>query len=69
MRDYMIKSNIQISFKTTICTKGTDIFDVEAKVEKIIRDIISNNKVLKTLVDDDDNINILIKSKTEQYSE
>ena len=64
MRDYIVKSNIKINFKSTLYVNGTDKFDAEAKVERIIRDIISSNEILKSLVDSNGKIDVDFKFKT-----
>ena len=50
MRDYIVISEVVISFKSTIYLKATDYFDAEARVQKLIRDIISNNMDLLELI-------------------
>ena len=64
MRDYIVRSNVIIKFKSTIYVKGTDRFDAEAKIEKLLRDILSNNKVLNVLVDTDTFIDVNINAKS-----
>ncbi len=61
MRDYIVKSSVIISFNSTIYVKGTDYFDAEARVEKIIRDVISNNILLNSL-SNEGNVNVNIQS-------
>lgn len=63
MMDYIIKSNIKIEFDITMCQNGTDQFDVEAKVEKLIR--MSLEKSLNQFKDKKNKIYIEIKSNAQ----
>ncbi len=62
MRDYEVKSNVEIRFNVVMYTNAEDMFSAEARVEKVIRDIILNNVFLKNICNSNKNINIIIES-------
>lgn len=66
MRDYKVKSNVKVEFYTTMLQKGTDVFDVEAKMEKIIR--MSLETFLKDLKDDESKLFVEINSFSEDLN-
>ena len=69
MKDYIVESNVKISFMSTIYLKGTDAFDAEAKIERVIRDVILGDKILNCLVDSDKPIDLKVRFRTYDYKE
>lgn len=73
MRDYIIKSKVEIVFICSMQTKGTDVFDAEAKVKDAIRTSVNcqleKNMALNNLKDNNIPFSINIKCSTEDIKE
>ena len=62
MRDYKVKSEVEIKFVTTMKVKGSDAFDAESKIKEVIKRTADYQ--LGKLADKDTYMSVSIKCTT-----